>query len=1385
MVYITKKELNIYTNMKRFLLFCLMIVMTLSLHAKGNALASDSVLSVSVAEALSIGYQLTGEDTFAYSESTYSITGFVSYLVPASSNYEVNGSQTFWITDEQGSTAHTNAEGAIRVYYGKPNQEAQVGDKVQVVGPIMKATLSSGGVQVDTKSYATVTILESGTPTDPTGTTQDSVSAIQVGDFYYEIRDYGYGAFAELVRVPGSTGYSSYTNLSGDITIPGLITYNGTSYQVRAIDYQALNGSGISSVTVGEGVEYIYNFAFMDCSSLTTVTLPSTIVHMGNQVFGWSGLKTLTINATTPPSHGEREYCLMDANYVEHIYVPASSVAAYKADTVWANHASIIEAIPEGTDPTTPTTEPLTVTWDSINGLTTIDISQYTNYNFGGEIETFNDPNFVSKEIDGITATISATVDGSYARVLTYEGNTSISVSGGGTLTFSAAYPIQSIVINFDPDQGVVNVNSASDWTVTAGDATSIQVSQVIWSGTPTYSVVLEDAYISYITSIVFTFASGTGTDPGTSTDSTSTAPTAMDLLNAGFNPRANAVLALYFDVAPCNDVVLAGSYATDSMGNWIMDPDQLAHFTRVEGFDGWYAAEMPYANTSITVKPVQLDNDGSLNWNYQAGDADAWIYKGGDQLSISSSYAGEADVTIPSLGAYTYELAYWKNGNTPCADKSHNYTIYLMAPQCETVEPGIYGELNNWGGTPMTLTSLGDRNAYVCQVTAAEGSTFMFSDVKMGGDNGILYFDASNNEWNYLEEITLPQASSDTALFFDFSSPETYQWADCPKNIKLYTVILIAPECDSVTPAIIGTFDQWTGTRMREISYGQQKAYMYQVSDEPGSAFKFFDAVRGWDNEIQYYDSISGWLGMPNYEFPNIEADTATLVYDLSDASMYCWALCKPAEPVYHHVVLTSNNPNFGAVYGDTVLTWPDSIVTIGATAAEGYVFSKWADGNLDNPRRVIVTTDTAFMAIFKLFKYTITVVAEDPTMGAVMGGGTYAPNEQVTIMATPYKGCQFVQWADGNRLNPRSFRAQGDSTYTAVFRRDAPVVPVICSDTMYFTSADSIMMATRVYHAADIEAYDKLIIATIDNKNVMGFQFKEGLEVRNYRAAVEYTKNINITNVSVVEAVPNGSYFRLRVTDGELAPRCEDCTSATNQLYATATGADWYFAEYDSVVVPESFGYDNRMILYNDESMRFSSYRQLTSVDRRQTTVFKLHTKRDIPVEPVIIVEDTTVWQEEEPIDSIQVEVVPQDTVAVISTPHVEYVYSFTLIIWADEAHTQVLLVITYDADGQQISVTRPSAVRRLPAAGTAISFEVNDLKPNQVYHYTLVACEDDGSILTSLNSSFTTTTDPVTDLRNLFNGQDGTIKLILDGQLIILRNGKWYNALGVPVK
>ena len=456
------------------------------------------------------------------------------------------------------------------------------------------------------------------------------------------------------------------------------------------------------------------------------------------------------------------------------------------------------------------------------------------------------------------------------------------------------------------------------------------------------------------------------------------------------------------------------------------------------------------------------------------------------------------------------------------------------------------------------------------------------------------------------------------------------------------------------------------------------------------------------------------------------------------------------------------------------------DLALNFRADAAEGYMFSRWSDGNMDNPRQVMVTQDMALVAIFKSvksFKYSISVATNDPTMGTVMGGGTYYPDEQVTIMATPYKGCEFVEWSNGSRTNPLSLRANTDTMFTAVFRREVQPTPVICSDTMSFTAADTTLLAIRIYSPDEIEPYDRFIVAPINNHVVMGTHGAY------YRDSVAYVKGMNINQVAVVTAVPHDAFFRLQTDEGFLTPGNE----ARNALYADSVGADWIMAQYDSVVIPQTVHYERRMLLYNETASRFSAYSQQTSIDRRQTAVFKLQAPRVVPVEPVVITEDTTAWQEEETaMDSISVDVVPQDTVAVISTPQVEYVYSFTLFIWADKAHTQVLLIITYDSEGNQLSVTRPSAVRRIATANADISFEVGDLKPNIEYHYTLVACEDDGSILTSLNSSFVTTAEPApSNIGNLSGAQGEIIKFIHNGQLFILRDGKLYNALGVQVK
>lgn len=141
-----------------------------------------------------------------------------------------------------------------------------------------------------------------------------------------------------------------------------------------------------------------------------------------------------------------------------------------------------------------PTT---TVTWDSENGLTDIYLSEYTNNCYNNNCNSYNDGPKTST-IDGVTATISATEDGSSANFDTYQGNTSLSVYNGGTITFSSASSqFLSIVVNFNSESGYVN--SPSEWEFNASQRT------VTWSGNATNSIVLESAYIENITSIVFT----------------------------------------------------------------------------------------------------------------------------------------------------------------------------------------------------------------------------------------------------------------------------------------------------------------------------------------------------------------------------------------------------------------------------------------------------------------------------------------------------------------------------------------------------------------------------------------------------------------------------------------------------------------------------------------------------------------------------------------------------------------------------------------------------------------------------------------------------------------------------------------------------------------
>ena len=185
----------------------------------------------------------------------------------------------------------------------------------------------------------------------------------------------------ELTAVVGSGG--SY---SGSIIIPESVTYATKNYNVTSIGDNAFyNCTSLTSVEIPSSVTSIGWYAFAGCTSLTSITIPNSVTSIGNEAFwGCNNLTKIVNYATTPQVISSRvfdgtEYEFDGVSYrpvdksICKLYVPKESVGLYKAADVWKEFGdNILPISADATEANTITTEPtensVEITWPQVSG---------------------------------------------------------------------------------------------------------------------------------------------------------------------------------------------------------------------------------------------------------------------------------------------------------------------------------------------------------------------------------------------------------------------------------------------------------------------------------------------------------------------------------------------------------------------------------------------------------------------------------------------------------------------------------------------------------------------------------------------------------------------------------------------------------------------------------------------------------------------------------------------------------------------------------------------------------------------------------------------------------------------------------------------------------
>jgi hypothetical protein len=154
------------------------------------------------------------------------------------------------------------------------------------------------------------------------------------------------------ITIPASINWVGYDAFLGcsNLTSIDVATENTNLFSLDGVLFLKIPESILrcpegktGDYVIPNSVTDIYDGAFSNCSSLTSISIPNSISHINDRTFGGcSGLESIILLASTPPQLYEGAF--IDTNPLIPVYVPCSSLDAYRADiSGWSNFFNNIQ----------------------------------------------------------------------------------------------------------------------------------------------------------------------------------------------------------------------------------------------------------------------------------------------------------------------------------------------------------------------------------------------------------------------------------------------------------------------------------------------------------------------------------------------------------------------------------------------------------------------------------------------------------------------------------------------------------------------------------------------------------------------------------------------------------------------------------------------------------------------------------------------------------------------------------------------------------------------------------------------------------------------------------------------------------------------------------